>query len=637
MNKRQFIFVIFLLLVLFLPAVYFSINTPFALIDDLGDWEHIKIFDTFKENNFFNISGRYRPTWVLSNAIFWKTFGVNYHLHHFFRIVLKLIPIWYVFNTFKLLYKTKASYLLTVVFIVFYVFIPNAPDARLAPQEVLVNLFLSMTIFYSIKVYIIGFNLKNILYLLLTFILLSGSKEIVIPFLVIIIMYLLLLIKNNKKYFYIIPFFIVTIFNVYIFLKIVSKKSYGVVKAPLIDIMQDNVNYINKYVLSYDNLLLFYITISIVVIFYIVKFISLYKSKYNGSDKSTFSIFIYSKNNILVLLITALFIGGYAISCLFWAPSLRYYYPLSFLWAILMAMASYELSDGYSLLLSNKIKYNFILTVCVVFIYSNYYNFLNQYYKQYQIRNREKDVLDKIQVEIDRGYTIKYDKSSEMESKITRYFNDFLPYFYEENNYRGKVNKENLDSGTVLLSRIDPQTKYRLSKKYNDSTILVDDLKKSGLMEFFHKIFPIHRPIWKDFGLADYYYILINTNEINKNFENEFYDDIIIKVDGANGKTEYAESKISVPTDIKAGDFYIIELEYKTIGVATPYVIIYGTPYNKNKILLHEKIPTSNKLKKEILVLRVKDFNIENPLLIFRNWSSQGLFIINKFKIYKLK
>ena len=82
-------------IVLFLPVLYYSLNTPFALIDDYYQWSIVRIFDSpqqFSEwlvNQFLEFnSNRYRPFWEFYNAVTWKVFGPTPWLHHLARWVV---------------------------------------------------------------------------------------------------------------------------------------------------------------------------------------------------------------------------------------------------------------------------------------------------------------------------------------------------------------------------------------------------------------------------------------------------------------------------------------------------------------------------------------------------------------------
>jgi glycerophosphoryl diester phosphodiesterase len=106
-------------------------------------------------------------------------------------------------------------------------------------------------------------------------------------------------------------------------------------------------------------------------------------------------------------------------------------------------------------------------------------------------------------------------------------------------------------------------------------------------------------------------------------------DDELIEV-SASPTRDYLDHWIDIPYSIKEG---FIELEYSTIGDAKPYVIAFDQPYSPASIVLHDQIPNSEQHHSVRL-----SFNrsLKNPVLIFRNWSQKGRFIVNKFRIIGL-
>ena len=78
------------------PILYYSLTTPFALVDDYGTWYYLSKLDSF--SSFFrwvNVSflhfsdhhERYRPFWEIYNALAWKGFGPTPWAHHLSRWV----------------------------------------------------------------------------------------------------------------------------------------------------------------------------------------------------------------------------------------------------------------------------------------------------------------------------------------------------------------------------------------------------------------------------------------------------------------------------------------------------------------------------------------------------------------------
>lgn len=86
---------------LYLPVFYYSLDTPFALVDDYNDRQRFSIPEHWGWRHFpgwlrWNIleagggsgEGRYRPFWVVYSTVAWNVFGMNPWLHHLARWVL---------------------------------------------------------------------------------------------------------------------------------------------------------------------------------------------------------------------------------------------------------------------------------------------------------------------------------------------------------------------------------------------------------------------------------------------------------------------------------------------------------------------------------------------------------------------
>lgn len=92
-------------------------------------------------------------------------------------------------------------------------------------------------------------------------------------------------------------------------------------------------------------------------------------------------------------------------------------------------------------------------------------------------------------------------------------------------------------------------------------------------------------------------------------------------------KKPYSETQISLPHAIYEG---FIELEYDCTEESKPFVILFDDPYAPEKIALHNEIEKSKTIKK--IKIPFRKF-MEQPILIFRNWSEKGKFNIYNFNI----
>ena len=153
-------------LLAFVPVLYYSLATPFALIDDYTDWRYVRLFDSpgaflqwcrwnFLEPGIF----RYRPFWEFYNAVAWKVFGAEPWLHHLSRWVFHFGAVLLFAAAFLRISGREADErpfpgraaaggvrpLLPLALLVhLWIFFPNVPAARLGPQEVYSVFFLGL-------------------------------------------------------------------------------------------------------------------------------------------------------------------------------------------------------------------------------------------------------------------------------------------------------------------------------------------------------------------------------------------------------------------------------------------------------------------------------------------------------------
>ena len=150
---------------LFIPVLYYSLTTPFALVDDYGMCYYVEFLDhASRFSNWFQKQvvdfsyGRYRPVFDLYNMATWKVFGANPWLHHLARWILHFGAIacfaaaYLRFRSEKndeiyRIPETRGSYfhLIPLAILVYvWLFFPNSPASRLGPQEVYTVFFLGL-------------------------------------------------------------------------------------------------------------------------------------------------------------------------------------------------------------------------------------------------------------------------------------------------------------------------------------------------------------------------------------------------------------------------------------------------------------------------------------------------------------
>lgn len=106
-----------------------------------------------------------------------------------------------------------------------------------------------------------------------------------------------------------------------------------------------------------------------------------------------------------------------------------------------------------------------------------------------------------------------------------------------------------------------------------------------------------------------------------------FWEDVESIEVTSSPETDYSEYAVQIPYNIKEG---FIDLEYSTSGGARPYVIVYGQPYSPASVALHDEVP---KLTSSKSIRLHFDRSLENPILLFRNWSHDGRFKIDHYSI----
>ncbi len=147
------------------PMLYLSLNTPFALIDDYTDWMVIGAsFNSILQNHVAHLFElniyRTRPMFELVNYLTWSIFGDQPWAHHLFRWILKGITFAFIFFSIKSIFSRlvnhhyQKNYFSIIFFLPLFIWFlfPNSPDARLAPVELLLSLFLALLIFSAIKI-----------------------------------------------------------------------------------------------------------------------------------------------------------------------------------------------------------------------------------------------------------------------------------------------------------------------------------------------------------------------------------------------------------------------------------------------------------------------------------------------------
>jgi hypothetical protein len=452
--------VFFLIVCLFIiPALYYSIKTPFALIDDYGDWgivylvknwSFFKIYirDTFLSND----PGRYNPFYQWYNVLTWSVFGPIPWLHHLMRWVMKFIA-WYfwirclfLFTEIpakKVLSKTQSlsrkiypyiskTSLPFWVFTILFVFFPNTPESRLAPVEIHTSLFLAI-INYGIAQLILFYNgdltitsRKTLLLIYLGFIGLSLSKESNIAFLFAIFVSILFI---QRKWFSLKVWMrIITLVLIFVYTLLRVKAAFhgGGYGVPTITshLLIKNSIWLFNSIFQLET----QIIIGIGFIFFIIY--RLWWIKIGIAIRTT-KMSLMTKENAFIIILIAEFIMGYAVLLTSKSQVLRYWFPLIPILAFMIALSVKVLWIKFY---ENPRRLMIVASGVALFIFyfltANYYNYLTQFIAQYNTRMIEKRLLNDLERELISGATVIVPKKDEYEDKIRIYFTQFLQYYY---------------------------------------------------------------------------------------------------------------------------------------------------------------------------------------------------------------
>ena len=157
---------------LYIPVLYYSLNTPFGLVDDYIVWRNIRIFDLLSgfyvwiNMEFFGYDWgdlRYRPFWEFYSGSTWKVFGATPWLHHIARWAMHLGAVAAFAAAFLCFQRhnkrnrdsdsaasNRIIRLLPLTALVYlWIFFPNQPAAKLSPQEAHTVFFLGICVWMT--------------------------------------------------------------------------------------------------------------------------------------------------------------------------------------------------------------------------------------------------------------------------------------------------------------------------------------------------------------------------------------------------------------------------------------------------------------------------------------------------------
>ena len=471
----------FVLIVMLLPAIWYSLRTAFSLIDDYTDWLNINEFaslstvsDWFR-NLFLNYGpGRVRSFWTIYKAMTWLVLGPQPLLHHLGRLLVKFGVVYISLKIFSYFTKDKLRVLNAGVlaFLSIYLFFPNNPEARLTQLEIEGVFFLSATIFFLCKLLMQEdgniCHLSRVSYsgLLLSFMFMGFTKE---PFLVLVFTCLCFVVILNlrvRAFFRIVPFVVISVFHYYKVLGTFRGGGYGI--APLsADAATGNAIWYAKSLFLIDTSVIFSVMFAIPVLYYLCRRTIDIRKRLRTNpvileqcpcplmhfrDRLT-GMLLYDKEFTFYLFLLLNFLAFYAITLTFWLPVLRYFYPLVYILALLIGIS---IVQSLQLWKHNKKFALVVIIASLYFVSANYYNFLYQFACQYVARNTERKMLKEVTGLFEKGQNVCLRQESEYEGTIVVYFSRYLPKYYRTGYPIKTVQESNfLNENGYFLTSLD--------------------------------------------------------------------------------------------------------------------------------------------------------------------------------------
>jgi len=439
-----------LLLLLLLPALWYSLRTPFGLIDDYSLWPIVRSFNNFPglvqwfQSTWFQPQSIFRITNDMYQALMWTLLGDNSTLHHAMRWVLKAVIVWASFQVLRTLSPVKkpAIQITFWVFCVTYVFFPNFPEARLGTAEPLTVLFLALTfnelgrLFVLYRGDLAKLSVKRYLWLLFVFTGVLWSKEPNIVMGIITLAFLALL--NLKKWQRLLPFAVIVLVTA---ARVWAKKEvagYGV--APLTwELINTNFIWYTKSLFLCKTSFICSLLLAVPTFWGLIYLAAKTRKKWPKKQGPIKGMVLFLQDNPSLTFNWLVFLNllaFYAIVLTSWMLVSRYYYPLVYLLTFWIALTLLHIADLPDRWRGSVTK--LLIVASVFFIGVNYYNFVYQFACQYYTRIVEHHVIGDTDTLLRQGATVTLTQESEFEYNIKSYFNDFLP-FYKKTDYRVTV------------------------------------------------------------------------------------------------------------------------------------------------------------------------------------------------------
>ena len=466
---------------LYLPVLYYSLNTPFALVDDYRTWVFIRIFDGFDifydwlSTEFLGYDWydlRYRPFWEFYSAATWKVFGPVPWLHHLarwathFGAVAAFAAAFLCFhprnrdgNGNSAASRRLIRLLPLTALIYLWIFFPNQPAARLSPQEVQTVFFLALCVWMTALTLLLHGkpqSRRSTLLIYAAFCLgfcgLIWTKEpnIAPALWLLISYYALIAIEAMRRQagsrigavralkavsvwkalggLPLIAVFLHTLVKVYV---ISQEADYGT--APLTqELLIDNALWIAQGLLQARTSLIIAAALALLSAA-LPLFVALNIAKRRFSAELVFTLFLLG-----------LFASLYLVLCASWEQALRYWYILIPVFTTLLAFSIKSILECAAQFNLNRIPIPprnlaaYALTAFIAFfVCCNYYNFLHQTTLQNISRHNEANLIAEMTRLLDHKRYVYILNGDRKENEYNEYLfslilypHEFLPRFY---------------------------------------------------------------------------------------------------------------------------------------------------------------------------------------------------------------
>lgn len=452
--------------VLFLPALYYSLTTPFGLVDDYFQAQYA----SFLAGEFTTHPERYRPFWDFYNGVTWTIFGPVPWLHHLARWLMVAGAVFFftaAFSVFPSVAQTgggAASGFLRLLpralLVYLWVFFPNQPAARLGPQEVNTVFFMGLCTWMMARMLsrrgrgekeeIRSTRLTHGLFVL-GCLGLVWSKEVNIALaLWMLVFYCGPLLKRMDRPRILGSLALVAVFvhTAWTISGLYAAGGYGTGSVTL-ELVTDNAGWIAASLFQVDTSPVIasglVLLLALLPVFVVAKARSVLRARGTRSVLRARGI---SSELLFVLFLLGQFASLYLILCTSWMPVIRYWYSLVPVFTALVAFSAkfmLELvaqpawSFGSAHVQAVQASRARLGAACALagfvlfFISCNYSNMLLQTVVQHRARHAERELLAEITRLLDRGRhvtAIDFSEVDELVYNILNYYRDFLPRFH---------------------------------------------------------------------------------------------------------------------------------------------------------------------------------------------------------------